>query len=303
MTPLPLNSRTLISVKMKLRFNPIERMAGAFILFAVIGTMISGGAVLVRKGFFEKKLPFKTLIPSNESIYTGMPVMMSGVRVGKVDEIELDSVGGAEVFFSVRSKYVDRVRADSRVSISRQSLLGEKIFDLSAGTRDAGSAVAGQLIELRQSGDVMGAITGARVGLLTDNMTRLLGELAEVASHLTRKKNTEVLMGNMRETSESLRDMTKSFPQVGRDVAAITSQFAMLGEELAKKSPDGNTRVAQILEETSVLIRALQRNFLIRTSVRDVREEEQKRVAEQKQREALPAGEDKSNERKPANTL
>jgi phospholipid/cholesterol/gamma-HCH transport system substrate-binding protein len=256
-------------------------MAGAFILLAATGMVASGGVVLMRKGFFDKTLAFKTVISSSESIYSGMPVLMSGVRVGKVTEIDLDETGGAEVHFSVRAKYAPRVKADSRVSITRQSLLGEKIFDLSAGSKDSSAAVPGQLIEMRAAGDVMGAVTGARVGNLLDNLDHLLVEFAELARQLSHKRNTQALMGNLKHTSDSLVVMAESFPQMGRDIAAITSQLSVLGEQLAQKSPTGDTRVAEILRETSVLIQALQRNFLVRGNVSQVREEEQKKLSQQ----------------------
>jgi phospholipid/cholesterol/gamma-HCH transport system substrate-binding protein len=284
--------RAILSVKMRLRFNAVERMAGAFILLAMVGMFASGSAVLVRKGFFDQTLEFKTVIPSSESIYTGMPVLMSGVRVGKVTEIDLDESGSAEVHFSVRAKYAPRVKSDSRVSITRQSLIGEKIFDLSAGSKSAGKAAVGQLIEMRNAGDVIGAVTGARVGSLLDNVDRLLVELAELARQLSHKRNTEALMGNLKQTSDSLVVMAESFPQMGRDITLLVSQLAVLGEQLAQKSPTGDTRVGEILRETSVLIQALQRNFLVKGNVSKVREEEQKRLAvqaEKQEAERAPA--------------
>ncbi len=273
--------RALLSVKMRLRFNAVERMAGAFILFAGVGMVGSGGAVLVRKGFFDKTLEFRTVIPSSESIYSGMPVLMSGVRVGKVTEIDLDESGSAEVNFAVREKYGPRVKADSRVSITRQSLLGEKIFDLSAGSKTARPAQPGQLIEMRQAGDVMGAVTGARVGSLLDNVDHLLVELAELARQLSHKRNTEAIMGNLKQTTDALAVVSDSFPQMGRDLAQLTSQINVLAEQLATKSPGGDTRVGEILRETSVLIQALQRNFLVKGHVTRIRQEEQKQLADQ----------------------
>jgi hypothetical protein len=143
---------------------------------------------------------------------------------------------------------------------------------------------------MRHAGDVMGAVTGARVGSLLDNVDHLLVELAELARQLSHKRNTEALMGNLKQTSDSLVVMAESFPQMGRDVSLLLSQLSVLGEQLASKSPTGDTRVAEILRETSVLIQALQRNFLVKGSVSKVREEEQRRVAEQGQSLASPQG-------------
>jgi len=276
-------------MKMRLRFNPIERMAGAFILLALFGMVVSGGVVLVRKGFFDKTLAFTTVIPSSESIYSGMPVLMSGVQVGKVTEIDLDETGSAAVRFGVRAKYVSRVKADSRVSITRQSLFGDKIFDLSSGSKGAPAAVAGQMIEMKAAGDVMGAVTGARVGSLLDNVDRLLVEFSELARQLSYKRNTQAIMGNLKQTSDSIAVMAESFPQVGRDVAALTSQLSVLGEQIARKSPGGDTRIGEILRETSVLIQALQKNIFIRSNVSKVREEEEQQLADhQKKDQARP---------------
>lgn len=282
---------------MKLKFNRMERIAGTFIALAILGTLTTGAAILVRKGFFDRKLSFHTVMPSSDSVSAGMPVQMAGVRIGSVDSIDLDASGKAVVIFSVKARYADRVRADSEVSFARHSFIGERIFDLSSGSPEASAAKPGQLIALRSSSDVMNLLTGARASQILENVDHLVLELTEVAKQISDRRNMAAVMANLRTTTDTLREIlpqikqtASRFPAISEDLGKVAGQLAVVTEQLARTSPEGKTKVTALIEETNLLIRALQRNFLVKGAVQDLREDDAKAQAKSEP-QRLPASE------------
>ena len=49
---------------MKIKFNHFERVAGLFVLTALVGCIGAAMAVAIKKGWFATKVPFETIMPS-----------------------------------------------------------------------------------------------------------------------------------------------------------------------------------------------------------------------------------------------
>lgn len=271
---------------MKLKFNRTERIAGTFVVVAMAGTIIAAATIFLQKGYLTPKVVFHTVVPSSVSVYPGAPVQMAGVRIGAVESVDLDETGSARVEFSVRKKYANRVKTDSQVSLMRPSLLGERIFVVSSGSLESPPAPAGKKVALQASKDPLTVLTGAKLAELMDHVDSLILEMTTVLRQVSHKKNVQQLLGNLRTTTDELNGR---MPAIANDLAKSASHLAALTAEISKNSPEGDSRVAQLLDESTLLIQAIQRNFFFRGAVKDIRKEQAAKDLSEKEQDRLPA--------------
>lgn len=130
-----------------------------------------------------------------------------------------------------------------------------------------------------------------------DRLTPLIGNMNEMAQGVTkvtevalRKKHLETLIGNLTQISSDLGrvvpEMVAEAPDMGRQLGQMVKNLNVLTAELQKLAPAIATiapelpktsmRAVEALNETVVVLKALQKSFLLRGKVEEVREEERK---------------------------
>jgi phospholipid/cholesterol/gamma-HCH transport system substrate-binding protein len=140
---------------------------------------------------------------------------------------------------------------------------------------------------------------------LVRNMVGVTGEMNTAMKTMNSKKQLSRMMDNMvamtDEVNAMLPEFRKNSPQMAADLAKIMKATAVLSVQLEKtlpllaeatpELPKATRRAFEALDQTVITLKALQKSFLIRGSVREVREEEwaayQKEAAERDAR--LPA--------------
>ncbi|MBK7891376.1 MAG: MCE family protein [Bdellovibrionales bacterium] len=149
---------------MRVKFNVYERVAGLFVLGAVVGTLGIGVAVAVKKGLFEPKIELETSLRSADGIREGTLVSMQGLRIGSVTAVELMSASEVRVRFKMERRYGDKVRADSVVRVLRPFVIGEKILDVSIGAPEALALAEGAKLPSEPTTDIMDLVSGKTLG-------------------------------------------------------------------------------------------------------------------------------------------
>src|SRR5687767_12880219 len=104
---------------MKVKFNKFERVAGTFVLVAVVGALSVTLVTAIKKGWFATKISYKTEVASGDGIRQGTPVTISGLRAGEVTDIELLGAQNLVVHFEVIDKFEQNIRKDSLVQVVR----------------------------------------------------------------------------------------------------------------------------------------------------------------------------------------
>ncbi|MBI3555589.1 MAG: MCE family protein [Deltaproteobacteria bacterium] len=282
---------------MRLKFNRVERIAGLFVLLAIAGTVLSTLSILAKKGWFEPKVTFFTHLENAAAIRVGTPVLMAGIKVGSIEKIELQKGGEVEIEFVVFKSYLDWIRRDSRVRLIRPTFLGEKIFDISVGSGDQAALAPMSNLPSEGQADIVDAMSAKKVGQLVENLEKFSTEALNILQQMGSQGNVKRLVENLRVTSDDLRRTLPNFiskgPKMGEDFSTVMANFAVLTRELAKLAPgvsesaqslpQGTKKLVELLNETVTLVRGMQRSFLFRGGVNDVREEELGK-------ERLPAG-------------
>jgi phospholipid/cholesterol/gamma-HCH transport system substrate-binding protein len=130
-----------------------------------------------------------------------------------------------------------------------------------------------------------------RLNPLVQNLNTMATEVVKITGTVNKEKRAEKIVSNLAQLSEELSKIVPAFnqeaPNVGQQLGAIVNNLNVLTAEfkkvtpaisiLAPELPRTTRRAVEALDETVVMLKALQKSFLLRGSVREVKEEEQKR--------------------------
>lgn len=163
-----------------------QARVGAVILVALV--FLAYGVYQVGRLFdvFADRYPLVTLAESSAGLIEGAPVTVAGQRVGQVSEIRFIPVehrtGDANVAIrmSLSQRVRDQIRADSRAALRTQGLLGDRLVDISPGSRDAPILEPGDTIPSEAALDYEEVLSTAATTM--EAVQEILGDL-EVLTH------------------------------------------------------------------------------------------------------------------------
>jgi phospholipid/cholesterol/gamma-HCH transport system substrate-binding protein len=173
--------------------------------------------------------------------------------------------------------------------------LGTYLSSMSQMTDNA-KYIIEQLLDPKRSKNLLKMFD--EVQPLVRNMVGVTGEMNTAMHTMNSKKQLSRMMDNMvsmtDEVNAMLPEFRKNSPQMASDLSKIMKATAVLAVQLEKtlpmlaeatpELPKATRRAFEALDQTVITLKALQKSFLIRGSVREVRDEEwaayQKEVSE-----------------------
>lgn len=309
---------------MKIKFNKFERVAGLFVLVALLGSMAVTIAVAVKKGWFSSKVNYTTVLASAEGLHSGTPIHVAGLRAGSVQDVELISAQEVKVSFEVLEKFKTNIRQDSELRVVRPFIIGEKVLEITVGDKSLEMLTAGAEIPSVESFDIMEILSGRKMGPLLGSIEQLTSNLKTLLQAFADPKRTEALVKmfdrldplivNLSEMSSGVTKLTTAVnkderlekvvvslvsitheldkilpllnaqsPDLGLQMGQIVDNLNVLTTEfkkitpaiaaIAPELPQTSLRAVEALDETVVLLKALQKSFLLRGNVEEVKEE------------------------------
>lgn len=309
-----------------LKFNKFERVAGSFILIAILGVILTGVSAAIRQGWFEPRVRYKTTFENADGIHQGTVVQLSGLRVGAVETVELENDNRVSVEFYVLGKFQDRVRENTNVQLVRPFIIGERVLDLSMGTDQFEVIPVGGFVKSTETVDLMTLMSGknmnaylAKLGGILESMQVIMDAFADksraeslvrVIDHLdplmknlntmsseviklsrqaTHGEGVQKLVGNLNSTTTEINrilpELNEQNPHLARDLATMTQNLAIVTKALGPATkavegelPGASVRLLEALNETVVVLKAMQKSFFMRSNVQEVLQEESKRV-------------------------
>lgn len=132
-----------------------------------------------------------------------------------------------------------------------------------------------------------------RLDPLMKNLNIMSGEVIKLTKQANHDDNVQKLLGNLTVTTTEINrilpELNRQNPALAKDLAQMTQNLAVVTKAIGpavknveSELPGASVRLIEALNETVVVLKAMQKNFFMRSSVQEVKEEE-------------------SNKRKPAN--
>ena len=119
------------------RFRHLGRKITLFVVMALM--IIAGVLILIGRDqdLFTKKYELRFTVDKGTGFSKGMPVKLSGFRIGRVSSISLNEAAKVDVVLQIDRRYQKWIRGDSRAKLLKEGLVGDMIVDLSVGSPTA----------------------------------------------------------------------------------------------------------------------------------------------------------------------
>jgi len=202
------------------RFKGLFVKVGIFILLALTGIAFNLFFTSVKKGLFAPKSAVYFLVDSAEDLKEGMPVKLSGFKIGSVKNITLDSIAHAKVEMSIENQYLLLLNEDALVSLKKEGVIGDSILEAKRGTEGRGQLSAGATVRFERGGGLD--------QIAEDMRSRLVPALDEVNKLL---HSTNDPQGDIRQTLKNVRQFTEG---LNRTRERVDHTLDQVDESIAK---------------------------------------------------------------------
>lgn len=129
-----------------------------------------------------------------------------------------------------------------------------------------------------------------RIDPLLKNLNVMSLEVIKLSKQATKDENLEVVLGSLsattRELNKILPDLTERAPAMAKNMeslvknmAELTQQFRVFMPAMAEIAPDlphASRRAVEALDEAVILMKAMQKTWVVRSAAQEVREQEEK---------------------------
>lgn len=116
------------------RFRRLEAVVGAFVIAALAAIIALFVYIGGENDLFAEMYHLRFRAASGTGIQRGMPVKLSGLRIGRIQKISLDEQAKVIVRMKVDRKYSKWIRADSTASLLKEGIVGDSIIMISVGS-------------------------------------------------------------------------------------------------------------------------------------------------------------------------
>lgn len=124
-----------------------------------------------------------------------------------------------------------------------------------------------------------------RLDPLVRNLNTMSIEVIKLSKQATHDDGVQKLVANLAETTVELNrilpEMNKQNPHLASDLAVMTQNLAIMTKalgpavkEVEGELPGASTRLIEALNETVVVLKAMQKSFFMKSSVKEVKDEE-----------------------------
>lgn len=195
-----------------------EVQVGIFVLLGVLA-VIASLFILTDPGTFRNRYVVTTVVRDAGGIRLRDPVQLSGVNIGRVQDLKLLPDGqGVRMELEIEGKY--DFPEDSRVRLTAKGLLGEMVADVLPG-RSARKAEGGDVL---RSADQDGGLSGTATELASTAKT--VGGKADTLLTRANLLLSQEAIGNVHASTREMQTMMSSLAALAADQRAQLSALS-----------------------------------------------------------------------------
>lgn len=270
---------------------------------AIIGIVISlvlfaSSIIYVgQKNFwFSSVVNYKTIIRDAQGLRKGAAVSLKGIRAGEITSLSVNKNDEIEVNFLVNSAMAKRIRVGTRALVVRSFLIGEKRIDLSLGAKENPMIPQGGTLESIETKELTEIISGRNlnpmitqienVGTKLDSLLNSLGPTLKNVDQAAKSITSTVDIAHLvkrdlldnklaKKTLQDTRSFLKPFKNKSDTVEELIDSAHKLAMEIGQ-NPNLTKDVTLTLKEAITTLKAIQKTWLLKSHVEDVKKANQK---------------------------
>lgn len=116
------------------RFQRLEAKIGVLVFIAVLGIAAVVIITGIRSDLFIKKYSINFTTDSGAGFIEGMPVKLSGFKIGRIKTIELSETARVKVTLEINKKYQQWLRRGTAAKVGKEGFIGESAVDVTVGS-------------------------------------------------------------------------------------------------------------------------------------------------------------------------
>jgi phospholipid/cholesterol/gamma-HCH transport system substrate-binding protein len=255
------------------RFKHLEKKVGVFVLLMVVVLLAIIFFLGREKDIFTKKYILYTTTESGVGIIRGMPVKLSGFKVGRVHELSLDEDARVRVAIKINKKYQKWIRRGSIARLLKERFIGEFVLEITVGDPLQEELEEGAELPFERIGGIESLVEKARPLLkevegIIKYVNNPEGDV-KIALNNVRKISSE-LVGISKEMSDTIKEIKLAVIQANKLLSSLNKDaMPMVGkvdglldkalniasdaEELSKRLPAITEKTEETIENIRVL--------------------------------------------------
>lgn len=182
------------------RFKWLSAKVGFFALLALVGAVLLLLGLAIKQGYFANKVPLRIVAESGLDLKEGMAVKLSGFKVGRVASVRLNEQAKVDVEMMIEQQYMHWLRADSRVYLTKEGVIGDSVLQISTGSPGQPQVAAGAVLPY---------LEGKGVSEIAEDLHRrvipLIEDVSELLKYLNSPKgDVKMTLGNFNRFSKDM---------------------------------------------------------------------------------------------------
>ncbi|MCK9463206.1 MAG: MlaD family protein [Proteobacteria bacterium] len=215
---------------MKIYLSYRERLAGIFLVLAVAVVVLFVAGAAIQNRWFATRVTFHTQLLRGEGLTAGSPVLLSGIVVGEIGEIEIMEDNRVDVELLVLEAHAHRVQAGSKASVRRLLGIGEKRINLVSPAEKGEPLPHGAIVPADEPMDLIDIASALDLGRYMNTLDRAVATM-------------ETLMAKLEE-EDRLGRMVEAFDDLGPTMSKLNVLLGEIDEPLAELIKDPALRGA-----------------------------------------------------------
>jgi phospholipid/cholesterol/gamma-HCH transport system substrate-binding protein len=229
------------------RFKRLELKTGLLVLVVLLGMVVLIVFLGVERGVFTKKYSIYFITESVAGFSRGMPVNLSGFRIGRIKGFELIEGAKVKVTAEISRKHQQWLRAGSKARLAKEGYIGDTYVEIIVGEIAGGPLSDGAFIPYEKTGGVEELIKEALPVL--EAVKEIIHYINDPEGDIkTTLGNFKVLTSDLLETKARLAEGISDAASVVKKLDAIVDKF----DEKGVDAMDSALRVFKNLEGLSL---------------------------------------------------
>jgi phospholipid/cholesterol/gamma-HCH transport system substrate-binding protein len=269
-----------------IRFAGLKKRAWLFFGVAIIGIVITVILIGIERDIFTAKFRLYFATDKGTGLFEGMPVKLSGFKIGKVENITLDENANVKAAMLIQNRYQKWIREDSVAVLGKEGFIGESVIDISAGSMTK---------PMKQNNSEINFERTKGLDQIMEDVRPILSEVKKVIDYMNDpNSDLKLTIHNLKELSSELRttrekldgliknaDLTAS--SVGRKIDPLmnklektmdnaektTTKLREAVDKSADKLPSVLNKADDALDDTSEITKSLKQMWPISLFIKE----------------------------------
>ena len=158
----------------------------------------------IKKDLFSEKIYYYVISTTGENVERGIPVRLSGFKIGQVNDVNLDRIDYVRIEIKVLEEYMPWFKQDSKIILVQGGFIGQTYLKLIPGSDESPVLSPGAIVKLDRVGGLDEIIAEAKPVL--DDLKIIVANVKIITEQLVDEGGpVQNIITNLEQMSHDLR--------------------------------------------------------------------------------------------------